>query len=93
LYSPKTHNLNRLRALTEQLEPSLREIWPSDSRLHKRAYNLLREAYIKARYSREFTLGEEEISWLGERVALLQAMVRTLCMARIADLEQRDAAA
>jgi predicted nucleotidyltransferase/HEPN domain-containing protein len=93
LYSPKTHNLNRLRALTEQLEPQLRSIWPTDNRLHKRAYNLLREAYIKARYSRDFTISGEELGWLGERVALLQEVVRELCLARISELEDRADAA
>jgi len=93
LYSPKTHNLNRLRALTEQLEPQLRSVWPTDSRLHRRAYNLLREAYIKARYSREFSISDEELAWLGERVALLQEVVRDLCNARIAELEARPDAA
>lgn len=92
LYSPKTHNLNRLRALTEQMEPQLRAIWPTDNRLHKRAYNLLREAYIKARYSRELTISDEELAWLGERVALLQELVRDLCLARIAELEARHPA-
>ena len=93
LYSPKTHNLNRLRALTEQLEPQLRSVWPTDSRLHRRAYNLLREAYIKARYSREFSISDEELAWLGERVALLQEVVRDLCNARIVELEARADAA
>lgn len=93
LYSPKTHNLNRLRALTEQLEPRLRAIWPTDNKLHKRAYNLLREAYIKARYSREFVIEPEELAWLTERVGLLQNLVSELCTARIAELEGRQDAA
>ena len=93
LYSPKTHNLNRLRASTEQLEPRLRDVWPTDDRLHRRAYNLLREAYVKARYSREFVITDEELTWLGERVAMLQDLVRELCLARIEDLEARSQAA
>lgn len=87
LYSPKTHNLNRLRAQTEQLEPRLRAIWPTDSKFEKRAYNLLREAYIKARYSREYVIGADELAWLADRVAMLQALVRELCGTRIAELE------
>lgn len=87
LYSPKTHNLNRLRAQTEQLEPQLRTVWPTDSKFEKRAYNLLREAYIKARYSREYVIGADELSWLAERVAMLQTLVHELCTARIAELE------
>jgi len=93
LYSPKTHSLNRLRALTEQLEPSLRSVWPTDDRLYRRAYNLLREAYVKARYSREFVIAAEELAWLAERVSLLQDLVRDLCRARIEELEGRSQAA
>lgn len=93
LYSPKTHNLNRLRASTEQLEPRLRDVWPTDDRMHRRAYNLLREAYVKARYSREFVITDEELAWLGERVARLQDLVRELCLARIDELEARSQAA
>ena len=93
LYSPKTHNLNRLRASTEQLEPRLRDVWPTDDRMHRRAYNLLREAYVKARYSREFVITDEELAWLGKRVAMLQELVRELCLARIEDLEARSQAA
>lgn len=86
LYSPKTHNLNRLRALTEQLEPELRSVWPTDDRLHRRAYNLLREAYIKARYSRDYQIAPEELAWLSERVDVLQKLVRSLSLVRIAAL-------
>lgn len=88
LYSPKTHNLNRLRALTEQLEPRLRAVWPTDSKFEKRAYHLLREAYIKARYSREYAISEEELAWLAGRVTLLQDLVREICTARIEQLEE-----
>lgn len=87
LHSPKTHNLNRLRALTEQLEPRLRSVWPTDSKFQKRAYNLLREAYIKARYSRGYVISPEELDWLAERVAMLQDLVREICTARISQLE------
>ena len=61
--------------------------------LFRSAYNLLREAYIKARYSRDFTISPEELSWLCERVALLQELVRELCLARIRELEGRADAA
>lgn len=92
LYSPKTHNLNRLRALTEQLEPSLRTVWPTNERFQKRAYNLLREAYIKARYSREYEISSGELAWLSDRVGILQAIVRDVCLARICQLESRQSA-
>jgi HEPN domain-containing protein len=83
LYSPKTHNLNQLRQLTEDVEPSLKAVWPRDSKADRRCYELLREAYVKARYSRHYRITAEELEWLGSRIDRLQALVRALCEERI----------
>jgi predicted nucleotidyltransferase/HEPN domain-containing protein len=86
LYSPKTHNLNQLRQLAEGIEPRLKEVWPRSSKFERRCYELLRDAYVKARYSRRYRISDEQLSWLGSRVELLQAVVRELSEARIAEL-------
>jgi len=86
LYSPKSHNLNRLRDLAEELEPSLKAVWPRETRFEKRCYSLLRDAYIKARYSRAYRITEEELDWIAQRVALLQNLVREACESRIETL-------
>lgn len=88
LYTPKTHNLNRLRALAEDMEPSLKQVWPGSTREEKRAYARLREAYIKARYSREYRVTAEQLEWLGSRVGLLKSLVERACLARLEMLEQ-----
>lgn len=88
LYTPKTHNLNRLRALAEDMEPSLKQVWPGSSRDEKRAYARLREAYIKARYSREYRITADQLEWLGGRVELLKTLVEQACRARLETLEQ-----
>ncbi|HEX8124679.1 MAG TPA: HEPN domain-containing protein [Allosphingosinicella sp.] len=83
LYSPRTHSLNRLRKLAEELEPRLVEVWPRDSKFERRSYELLRAAYVKARYSRHYRITAEELEWLGGRIDRLQALVRELCEERI----------
>lgn len=88
LYTPKTHNLNRLRALAEGMESSLKQVWPNSSREEKRAYARLREAYIKARYSREYQISQTELEWLGSRVELLKTLVERACRARLETLER-----
>jgi len=88
LYTPKTHNLNRLRALAEDMEPSLKQVWPGSTRDEKRAYARLREAYIKARYSREYRITAEQLEWLRSRVELLKTLVERACLARLNILEQ-----
>ena len=86
LYSPKTHNLNHLRQLAEDIEPRLKAVWPRYSKSERRCYELLRDAYVKARYSRHYRITAEELDWLSVRVELLQGIVRELCEERIATL-------
>jgi hypothetical protein len=86
LYSPKTHNLSRLRQLSEELEPRLKLVWPRETKLERRCFELLREAYVKARYSRHYRISAEELEWLGSRVELLQKLVREACLERINEL-------
>lgn len=86
LYSPKTHNLNRLRTQTEQLEPRLAAVWPGETRFERRCYELIRQAYVNARYSRHYRITPEELAWLNDRVTLLQALIRDICDARVEEL-------
>ena len=88
LYSPKTHNLNRLREQAEQLEPRLKGVWPAETKFERRCYELLRAAYVKARYSRHYRISADELAWLGERVSALQERVRDICAERIEVLAQ-----
>ena len=88
LYSPKTHNLNQLRQLTEDVEPRLKAVWPRDTKFERRCYELLREAYVKARYSREYRITDEQLEWLSGRVELLQGIVREVSEERIATLAE-----
>lgn len=86
LYSPKTHNLNRLRDMAEELEPALKDVWPRTGRFEKSCYALLRDAYVKARYSPSYRISTDELAWIAERVKVLQDKVKSACEARIEDL-------
>ncbi|MNR96976.1 HEPN domain protein [compost metagenome] len=88
LYSPKSHNLIRLRNMTEPLEPRLRDVWPHDTKFQKRCFELLRAAYVKARYSRHYRITDEELAFLTERIGLLRGVVREACEARIEELRR-----
>jgi len=88
LYSPKTHNLNQLRQLAEDIEPRLKSVWSRDTKAERRCYELLREAYVKARYSRHYRITDEQLAWLSGRVEQLQGLVRELCEQRIAALAE-----
>jgi predicted nucleotidyltransferase/HEPN domain-containing protein len=90
-YSPKSHKLNFLRSQCEQLVPEMAESWPRASRFEQRCFELLRRAYVDARYSPHYKITPEELAWLGERIGVLKELVHHACEARLDDL-RRDAA-
>lgn len=79
LYRPKSHNLNFLSQRCEQLDERLIGIWQRETKEGKRCYELLRAAYIKARYSDFYKITDAELDWLTERIRALQELTRTIC--------------
>ena len=79
LYSPKSHRLNFLRSQCEQVAPALVEAWPRSTKFERRCFELLRQAYVGARYSAQFTVSHEELAWTAEHVAQLLLLVETTC--------------
>jgi predicted nucleotidyltransferase len=93
LYSPKSHRLNFLRSQCEQIAPALIEAWPRGDKFSRRCFELLRQAYVNARYSPQFEIGAAELDWIGERVAVLENIVETTCREHLTDLENTSRAA
>ena len=86
-YTPHVHNLGFLRTQAERLDARLTYVWPSDNRKQRAMFEKLKEAYVKARYSRHYRISAEELTWLGERVEELGRVVHEICSERIALLE------
>ncbi|RSY85984.1 HEPN domain-containing protein [Sphingomonas koreensis] len=84
LYSPKSHKLNFLRSRAEDIAPTLIEAWPRDDKTTRRRFELLRQAYVNARYSPHYKITAEELSWLAERITVLRDLVRAVCEERLA---------
>lgn len=83
LHSPKSHNLNFLRGQAERLAPRLAAAWPRGRKFEQRCFELLKRAYVDARYSPQYKITPEELAWLGERVTALQALVKQVCEDRL----------
>ncbi|WP_176593201.1 HEPN domain-containing protein [Sphingobium sp. EM0848] len=86
LYSPKSHKLNFLRGHAEEIAPELIEAWPRDDKFSRRCFELLRQAYVNARYSPHYKVTDEELNWLGERLFCLQGLVKSVCERRLAEV-------
>lgn len=91
-YTPHVHNLGFLRTQAERLDPRLIDVWPRRTKNERAMFEKLKEAYVKARYSKHYRISEEELAWLGERVEALGRVVQVICEAHVAALERRAAA-
>jgi uncharacterized protein len=84
-YKPKSHNLNHLGKLAASVAPSLRDVFPKAEREDKRLFELLKKAYVDARYSTKYTITEGELLVLAGRVRDLRDRVEKVCRERIDD--------
>ena len=83
LYSPKSHNLKFLRGRAEDTARDLIPIWPRDTKFGQRCFELLHQAYVKARYSPHYTIRDVELEWLVDRLEVLQIEVRKIAEKRL----------
>lgn len=86
-YTPHVHNLNFLRTQAERISPRLVTAWPRDSRQGRAYFEKLKDAYVKARFSKHYKISEDELLWLAERIEDLGTIVNAICLARLSDLK------
>jgi predicted nucleotidyltransferase/HEPN domain-containing protein len=90
-YTPHVHNLGFLRTQAERLDRRLAQVWPKETRKERAMFEKLKDAYVKARYSKHYRISAEELAWLSARVEELGQVVQAICMERIDSLEQSAA--
>ena len=86
-YTPHVHNLGFLRSQANLIDRRLMYVWPEDNRKQRAMFEKLKQAYVKARYSKHYRISVEELTWLGEQVEELGRVVHAVCSERIAELE------
>ena len=83
LYFPRSHNIKFLRSLSEDKEPRLVDAWPRATRLDRRRFELLKRAYVEARYSSSYEIGNEDLAALAETVNRLRDIVQALSLEQL----------
>jgi predicted nucleotidyltransferase/HEPN domain-containing protein len=83
-YRPKSHNLKLLHGLAMQQHQAVKNVFPQDAKFNRRCFELLKKAYVDARYSSHYSITEEELRWLEGQVKQLQSMTKTICTEKIA---------
>jgi predicted nucleotidyltransferase len=92
-YKRKCHDLLTLSEEAAPLHPDLHGTLPRTTPEDERLFELLRRAYIDARYDKSYRITAPELSTLGERVRGLAAVVERVCREKIASLRAAAEAA
>jgi HEPN domain-containing protein/predicted nucleotidyltransferase len=90
-YASKTHDLNELSDICLSHLPELKDTFPKDTEFKERAYTLLRNAYIRARYDPKYEIEKDELDYLGARVKLLLELAIKRCREQLGKLPEDDA--
>ena len=83
-YKPKSHNIEELANQAAALHSPLEGALPRTDQEDKRLFDLLKRAYIEARYSKSYSITAGELLVLRERVLDLAARVRRACAEKLA---------
>jgi uncharacterized protein len=86
-YSPSTHSIKFLRSLAEQIGPELIGVWPRETKHDRRLFELLKRAYVDARYSEHYVITADELAWISARAEILKELVEVRSGGKIEQLQ------
>ncbi len=79
-YKIKLHDIRKLGSLAGNYNAELWQVFPHSSVDERQAFKLLEKAYIEARYSKEYKISREQLTFLIERVQKLQNLTERICL-------------
>ena len=91
-YTPHVHNIAFLRKQADKLDRRLLDAWPRGNRVDRAKFEKLKDAYVKARYSKHYRITADELGWLSAHVEELGQAVHAVCSERITALRHATAA-
>ncbi|MCU7907212.1 MAG: HEPN domain-containing protein [Candidatus Thiodiazotropha sp. (ex Epidulcina cf. delphinae)] len=86
-YRPKEHDMEKLFQQAAGFDHRFAAIFPNDSKAEKHLFELLRRAYVDARYSKRYRITEAELTTLAARIETLKSVSREACMKKIEGLQ------
>lgn len=82
-YKPKTHNIEMLYHYNKNHSKELAMVFPQNTEAENHLFKLLKSGYIDARYNKDFTITQEELQTLVDRVTQLKDIAERICKERI----------
>ena len=83
LKNSKQHNLSKLLGATNKYSSELKKTFPRNTQEEKRLFELLRLAYVEARYNSKFIVTKDDIDALLSKIERLRGVVEEVCKVQI----------
>lgn len=87
-YKPKTHDLEELLGRAININEAHRKVFPQQTEEEEYRFDLLKRAYIEARYNENYLITIEELQYLAERVLMLKELIIKLCKEEIEKIKE-----
>ncbi|MGN7513326.1 MAG: HEPN domain-containing protein [Allomuricauda sp.] len=85
-YRPKDHNLETLGIKVDMCDPRF-AVFPKQTEEEQRLFELLKRAYIDARYKmEEYHVTQADLEYLSAKVAELQQLTEEICLEKIKEI-------
>ena len=82
-YRPRSHDLEKLSHMVAGYDPALLTVFPQATDEQKKCFDLLKRAYVEARYNPGYKITKEQLEYLAQRVQKLQDLTKKVCEARM----------
>jgi predicted nucleotidyltransferase/HEPN domain-containing protein len=82
-YRPRLHDLEKLSHMVAGCDPAFLTVFPRATDEQKECFDLLKRAYVEARYNPGYKITKEQLEYLAQRVQKLQDLTKKICEARI----------
>jgi predicted nucleotidyltransferase/HEPN domain-containing protein len=87
-YKPKEHDLDILKKSAARFCPALETVFPLETDEEKRLWQLLKKAYIDARYKKDYKITEDELACLAPKVEKFQSLVEKACKEKLENFSE-----
>jgi uncharacterized protein len=86
-YKPRIHNLWKLRKRTKMYSEKLFLVFRTETdKQEESLFDLLKRAYVEARYNPEYVIAGDELLTLIDRVIQMEKIVKEICIEKIQSL-------
>jgi HEPN domain-containing protein len=82
-YRFRTHDLVRLGRKAVSYNDEFAKAFPRETDEQRKLFNLLKKAYVDARYKPSYRITKKQLEYLSKRVKILQRLTKKICKAKI----------